>query len=157
LTNLTENILMRVILQLVILVSLSAPAVAQEPPVGGSDSIREFQVKKETSEERVADFYTRLILLERESVRREEGAEDMRKERQKFSSELEKARREYRRPEPVDNEDGAKAYEKQMAEKRRLDELERKDYVRRRDEMRKWEKGLGTVPENTEYGLENLN
>lgn len=134
---------------IVIIVGLgSSYAVAQD------NSAQEFQVKKEMSEERVADFYTRLILLERETLRREQGAEVHRKERQRLAAEMKKAAREFKRPQPVDTEEAAKAYEKELAARRRAAEVERKEYVRRRDEMRRWERSVGSIPENIEYGIE---
>lgn len=150
-----ENRAMSIILRSVIIISLLGPvlAKAQEAPIRGSETALEFKVKKELAEERVADFYTRLILLEREDIRREQGAEEMRKERQRKAAEAEKARREYKRPPPVDNEAARKAYERELAEKERRREMERREYVRHRDEVRRWEKSLGSIPENLEYGI----
>lgn len=114
----------------------------------------EFQIKKEMLEDRVADFYTRLILLERESRAREQGAEEMRKQRAKFKQEYEAARREYIQQRQAKREPDPSAHEKELREQRERYERARRDYVRRRDEMRRFEKSVGGIPEYVEYDID---
>jgi hypothetical protein len=160
----TENRRMRLIVHSVIFFIFCAGGVpfqvfaqSESPTLLGENAALEFSVKKEQNESKVADFYTRLILLERYSARREQGAEEMRNLRKRWAAEEIKARQEFKREKKLDSEAGLAAHEKAMAERAKEHELARKDYVRRRDELDRRLKSAGSIPEDIEYriGYEN--
>jgi hypothetical protein len=155
--NLSENRQMRIIAHSVIFAYLLMTAgqlfAGQPARADDGNASLEFSVKKDQGEDRVADFYTRLILLERESQRREQGAEEKREARKRQVAIEEKARKEFKREKSVDNPQGEKEHERELAERAKEHELARKDYVRRRDEMNRNQKKAGTIPEDVEYGI----
>lgn len=158
--HLAENDSMVRIVQAVILTFISVTTWAQpandRPPPLGEEASLEYQVKKEMIEDRVADFYTRLILLEREDRKRMQAAEEHRKERQRQAAEYERARRQYVKKRTVDPPRDPSRWQKELAERHERYERNRRDYVRRREKLEKFQESVGGIPEEVEFGLEEV-
>lgn len=114
----------------------------------------EFRVKRDFYETRFADYYTRLLELDRMAESREMGAEEARMKRKKIIEEYEKTRREYARTRRAKPEIDPSLHEKELKERERAREIARKDYLRRKQELNKVMKRTSFIPEEEELGLQ---
>ncbi len=119
----------------------------------GSAADQDFVIRQQNLLDRYEDYYTRLVLIDRETTKRERGAEDMHKERSAIRAEYEKIRREFKRVRPEENRAAELEFDKQQKErKKELDRI-RAEFVRQRQQLEKIESGAMLIPAEEELGL----
>lgn len=114
---------------------------------------QDFVIRQQNLLDRYEDYYTRLVLIDRETMKRERGATDMNKERAAIRAEFEKIRREFKRARPEENRAAELEYERETkARKKELDRT-RAEYVRQRMLLEKMESGASRIPAEEELGI----
>jgi hypothetical protein len=119
-----------------------------------NSTAQEFQIKQEYMNDRVNDFYRRLDELDRQDQARESSAGEMKKYRSELKTEHEKARAEYVKQRQAKPKEDPAAWEKEIAERKRVYDLTRKEFVRRRDIFNKENKSFDSIPPEEELGIE---
>ncbi len=119
-----------------------------------NSTAQEFRIKQEYMHKRVDDFYHRLDEMDRQDQAREAKAGDMRKERAEIAKSEEKAREEFVKQRKAKPPADPTAWEKEIAERKRIYDLTRKDFVNKRDAYNKESQKFDTIPPEEELGIE---
>lgn len=114
---------------------------------------QDFIIRQQNLLDRYEDYYTRLVLIDRETMKRERGAEEMKKERTALKAEYEKIRREFKRARPEENRAAELEYERQVKERKKELDRTRAEYVRQKKLLEKMESGASRIPEEEELGI----
>lgn len=135
------------------LLAISGQAFASGTPGDEKTAAQDFEIRQKNLMDRYEDYYTRMALQERESLRRERGASEMHVEREKMKAETEKIRREFKRPKSESDLAAERAYEAQLKVDKLAQEKARAEYVRQRQALEKMENGASRIPDNEELGI----
>lgn len=141
------------VIALFFLLTLHSQAFGAGTPSDEKTAAQDFEIRQQNLMDRYEDYYTRMALQERESLRRERGADEMHMERQKMKAEAEKIRREFKRPKSESDLAAEKAYDEQMKQNKIAQDKARAEYVRQRQLLEKMENGVSRIPDNEELGI----
>jgi len=134
-------------------VVLFALVVCMPGANANENAAEEFEIIKQYQKERVQDFYSRFIFLDRLEAERRRGEEEIRRERKQVAEEAEAARKAFvLQRKSIPPQDPA-AWEREVKARQQEHEKARAEYVRRRNEMRSALRRSPQINEIDEYDL----